>query len=215
MTTAVFLCDSYVRGQSRSLPLERVLAEVRTLVNAGYREVVISGINLGRWGRDLQPDLRLPFADGHVNSRTGDDRLESLILAILQQTSLEKLRISSVEPMDWTDELIRLVAENSGRIARHAHVPMQSGSDAVLRYACTANTVHGITGKKSENSGGDTERGHRCRCNGGFSWRDGSGIRRNMPDGRGVAVYLLARLHIFGASGNACGGRGWNRFRWE
>jgi threonylcarbamoyladenosine tRNA methylthiotransferase MtaB len=55
-----------------------------------------------------------------------------LIRAVLDQTKLEKLRISSVEPMDWSDELIRLQAE-SPRIAKHAHVPMQSGSDAVLR----------------------------------------------------------------------------------
>src|SRR5260370_39962409 len=57
---------------------------------------------------------------------------EDLIRAILSETTLEKLRISSVEPMDWTDDLISLVA-SSPRIAKHAHVPMQSGSDAVLR----------------------------------------------------------------------------------
>src|SRR5262249_33065101 len=51
---------------------------------------------------------------------------------ILQKSSLEKLRISSVEPMDWSDELIGLMASSS-RVAKHAHVPMQSGSDAVLR----------------------------------------------------------------------------------
>jgi threonylcarbamoyladenosine tRNA methylthiotransferase MtaB len=58
--------------------------------------------------------------------------LEDLVRTILDYTPLEKLRISSVEPMDWTDSLIRLMA-GSPRIARHAHVPMQSGSDAVLR----------------------------------------------------------------------------------
>ena len=58
--------------------------------------------------------------------------LVDLIRTILDKTSLEKLRISSVEPMDWSDELIALVA-TSPRIAKHAHVPMQSGSDAVLR----------------------------------------------------------------------------------
>jgi len=56
----------------------------------------------------------------------------NLIRTILAETTLEKLRISSVEPMDWSDDLIHLVA-SSPRIARHAHVPMQSGSDAVLR----------------------------------------------------------------------------------
>ena len=110
-----FCVIPYVRGQSRSLPLPRVLNEVHTLISSGYREVVISGINLGRWGRDL-----------------GDLRFEDLIRSVLDQTSLEKLRISSVEPMDWSDELIHLVA-SSPRIAKHAHVPMQSGSDTVLR----------------------------------------------------------------------------------
>ena len=105
-----------VRGHSRSLPLPQIIREVNSLVATGYREVVISGINLGRWGRDLGPK---PV-------------FESLICSILDQTQLEKLRISSVEPMDWSDELIALVA-SSPRIAKHAHVPLQSGSDAVLR----------------------------------------------------------------------------------
>jgi threonylcarbamoyladenosine tRNA methylthiotransferase MtaB len=106
-----------VRGQSRSLPLQQILSEVNALVAAGYREVVISGINLGRWGRDLV---------------TVPPRFEDLIRAILERTALEKLRISSVEPMDWSDDLIRLMAD-SARIAKHAHVPMQSGSDQILR----------------------------------------------------------------------------------
>jgi threonylcarbamoyladenosine tRNA methylthiotransferase MtaB len=105
-----------VRGQSRSLPLEQVVNEVNVLVNAGYREVVISGINLGRWGRDLPRPLRF----------------EDALHAILDQTHLAKLRISSVEPMDWSNELIGLMA-TSPRIAKHAHVPMQSGSDRMLR----------------------------------------------------------------------------------
>jgi len=61
-----------------------------------------------------------------------DLRFEDLVHAILDRTSLEKLRISSIEPMDWSDELISLMT-SSPRIAKHAHVPMQSGSDAVLR----------------------------------------------------------------------------------
>jgi threonylcarbamoyladenosine tRNA methylthiotransferase MtaB len=127
-----FCVIPYVRGQSRSLPKERVTAEVRSLVEAGYREVVISGINLGRWGRDLEASSQLSAVSSQLKPMTSDQRLESLIRAVLDQTSLEKLRISSVEPMDWSDDLIGLVAA-SGRIAKHAHVPMQSGSDAVLR----------------------------------------------------------------------------------
>lgn len=105
-----------VRGRSRSLRLEEVIREVAALVEAGYREVVLSGINLGRWGRDL--------------ATAG--RFEDLVRAILQRTQLEKLRLSSVEPMDWSDELIELVA-NEPRIAKHVHAPLQSGSDRILR----------------------------------------------------------------------------------
>src|SRR5205807_1779079 len=105
-----------VRGQSRSMRLERVLEEANALVTAGYREIVLSGINLGRWGRDFLPQQK--FAH--------------LVRALLEHTGIEKLRISSVEPMDWTDELIDLAA-GSARIAKHAHVPLQSGSDHILR----------------------------------------------------------------------------------
>jgi threonylcarbamoyladenosine tRNA methylthiotransferase MtaB len=137
-----FCVIPYVRGQSRSLPSGRIVDEVNTLVDSGYREVVISGINLGRWGRDLavssqlsavsQSKQRPPLLGLERNERTDELRLASLVRAILDRTPLEKLRISSVEPMDWSDELISLMA-SSPRIAKHAHVPMQSGSDAVLR----------------------------------------------------------------------------------
>jgi len=118
-----------VRGRSRSLPLEGAIGEVSQLVATGYREVVISGINLGRWGRDLVGHGR---SFDYAPDRLRPPRLEDLVAAILSETSLEKLRLSSVEPMDWSDSLIRLMAE-SPRIAKHAHVPMQSGSDTVLR----------------------------------------------------------------------------------
>ncbi|MGH9513270.1 MAG: tRNA (N(6)-L-threonylcarbamoyladenosine(37)-C(2))-methylthiotransferase MtaB [Terriglobales bacterium] len=116
-----FCVIPYVRGNSRSLPLDEILRQVSTLVSSGYREVVISGINLGRWGRDLPEDGYGP-----------PQRFETLVRSILNETSLEKLRISSVEPMDWTGELIAIMVE-SPRIAKHAHVPLQSGSDRVLR----------------------------------------------------------------------------------
>jgi threonylcarbamoyladenosine tRNA methylthiotransferase MtaB len=111
-----FCIIPFTRGQSRSLDLDEAVREVNELVAAGYKEVVISGINLGRWGRDFSKQ----------------DRFANLVRAILDRTSLEKLRISSVEPMDWSDELIELVA-SSPRISKHAHVPLQSGSDTILR----------------------------------------------------------------------------------
>jgi threonylcarbamoyladenosine tRNA methylthiotransferase MtaB len=112
-----FCVIPYVRGRSRSLPLDEVLQNVDQLVANGYQELVLSGINLGRWGRDL------------TSSR---DRFVDLLQSILERTQVPLLRISSVEPMDWSDELIALAAA-SPRIAKHAHVPLQSGSDRILR----------------------------------------------------------------------------------
>lgn len=110
------------RGSSRSLPEEAVLRQVRGFIAAGGKELVLSGINLGRWGRDLE-----------AQSGTRPS-LPALIQKILTDTELPQLRISSVEPMDWNAELIGLMQAYAGtRIARHAHLPLQSGSDAVLR----------------------------------------------------------------------------------
>ena len=127
-----FCIIPWLRGRSRSLPHAEVLREVNQLVEAGYREVVISGINLGRWGRDLKR------SDAEASSSAGFEdpawtaSLDGLVRSILDHTALEKLRISSVEPMDWSQELITIMA-GSPRIAKHAHVPMQSGSDVILR----------------------------------------------------------------------------------
>jgi threonylcarbamoyladenosine tRNA methylthiotransferase MtaB len=104
-----------VRGRSRSAPLENILEQMCDLATR-YAEVVLSGINLGRWGRDLPGGIR--FVD--------------LLRAILRETPIRRLRISSVEPMDWSAELFEFVA-NEPRIARHVHLPLQSGSDAVLK----------------------------------------------------------------------------------
>jgi threonylcarbamoyladenosine tRNA methylthiotransferase MtaB len=104
-----------VRGLSRSARPESVIAQMRTLAER-YCEVVLSGINLGRWGRDLP----------------GSSRFLDLVKMILDQTPVKRLRISSVEPMDWSSELIELMAREP-RIAEHVHMPLQSGSDSVLK----------------------------------------------------------------------------------
>jgi threonylcarbamoyladenosine tRNA methylthiotransferase MtaB len=113
-----FCIIPFVRGRSRSLKLDEVIGNVYRLVANGYKEIVLSGINLGRWGREFSGETRYRFAD--------------LLRTILDRTTVAKLRISSVEPMDWSDDLIALVAD-SPRICRHAHVPLQSGSDKILR----------------------------------------------------------------------------------
>ncbi|MEZ5365203.1 MAG: tRNA (N(6)-L-threonylcarbamoyladenosine(37)-C(2))-methylthiotransferase MtaB [Bryobacterales bacterium] len=104
-----------VRGYSRSATAEYVLEQIRGLQDE-YPEIVLTGINLGRWGRDLD----------------GRPRFHQLLERILAETQVRKLRISSVEPMDWSDELLRLVASEP-RICKHIHIPLQSASDTVLK----------------------------------------------------------------------------------
>jgi threonylcarbamoyladenosine tRNA methylthiotransferase MtaB len=110
-----FCIIPFVRGRSRSAPADQVIAQVRNLAGR-YREVVLSGINLGRWGREPGSSMRL--AD--------------LIRRLLDETEIARLRLSSVEPMDWSDDLLDLVASEP-RLAKHVHAPLQSGSDKVLR----------------------------------------------------------------------------------
>jgi len=110
-----FCIIPFVRGRSRSAPAQQVLEQVRALA-ARYREIVLSGINLGRWGREAGSTMRL--AD--------------LIRLLLAETDVERLRLSSVEPMDFSDDLLGLMA-GSSRIAKHVHAPLQSGCDGTLR----------------------------------------------------------------------------------
>jgi len=131
-----FCVIPFTRGPSRSLPHAVVLRQVRSFAAAGGKELVLSGINLGRWGRDLSSGFER-------------ESLAGLVRAIFDRTALPCLRLSSIEPMDWDDELIALLRDFGGhpgsprtglrpwgggaRLASHAHLPLQSGSDAVLR----------------------------------------------------------------------------------
>jgi threonylcarbamoyladenosine tRNA methylthiotransferase MtaB len=105
----------FVRGRSRSLEPAQVIDEIARLSAAGYREIVLSGINLGTYGRDLSPRVELI----------------ELLRRILDDTGVERLRISSIEPMDVTEELIALFGSSAG-MAQHFHMPLQSGCDRVL-----------------------------------------------------------------------------------
>jgi threonylcarbamoyladenosine tRNA methylthiotransferase MtaB len=105
-----------VRGRSRSIPPADALDEVRQLVARGYKEIVLSGIHLGTYGRDLSQKLAF----------------HNLVAEVLELPGLERVRLSSIEPLEVTPEIIDLVA-TSPRMARHFHVPLQSGSARILR----------------------------------------------------------------------------------
>lgn len=106
-----------VRGASRSRPIPELVAEVERLVAAGYREIVLCGIHIGLYGEDLGTDLATLMR----------------AFATLELEAPFRLRLSSIEATEVSDELIELMAARPDRIAPHLHMPLQSGSDRVLR----------------------------------------------------------------------------------
>lgn len=110
----------YARGPSRSRPAPEVLEEAARMAESGIREVVVTGIHLGAWGLDL--------AGSEADSGLG---LAGLIRGVAAIPGLVRVRLSSIEPMEITDELLELMAADP-KICRHLHVPLQSGSDEVL-----------------------------------------------------------------------------------
>ena len=105
----------YARGKSRSLPLERVLSQARELSERGFKEVVLTGIHLGAYGEDLLPPISLL----------------DLLQALEREPLGLRLRLSSIEPGEFTPSLIDFLA-GSTSICPHLHIPMQSGDDTLL-----------------------------------------------------------------------------------
>ena len=109
-----FCIVPYARGRTRSVDPESVLAKVRTLVDGGYREVVLTAVHMGNYGHDLHPSTTL----------------QNLIRRVLEETAVERLRISSIEPEDFDDNLLPLWQDR--RLCRHFHLALDSGCDATL-----------------------------------------------------------------------------------
>ena len=110
-----FCITTVARGASRSQPVNHILADVRSALDGGTKEIVLTGVQLGSWGLDLPTPLHL--AD--------------LIFTLLSQTSVPRLRLSSLEPWDLDADFFSLWQD--GRLCRHLHLPLQSGSRTVLK----------------------------------------------------------------------------------
>ncbi|MEX1310518.1 MAG: tRNA (N(6)-L-threonylcarbamoyladenosine(37)-C(2))-methylthiotransferase MtaB [Candidatus Sulfomarinibacteraceae bacterium] len=121
-----FCVVTIARGSGRSLRTDEILAEIRGLVALGYREVVLSGVHLGSYGHDL-----------------GQTRgLEQLVFAILAETDVPRLRLSSLEPWDLDPGFFRIFED--ARVLPHLHLPLQSGCDATLARMARRTTVRGF-----------------------------------------------------------------------
>jgi threonylcarbamoyladenosine tRNA methylthiotransferase MtaB len=106
----------YARGRSRSLDPKRVVEHMKVLKIKGYQEVVLTGIHLGSYGRDFSP----PFP------------LEQLLRQLEEQETPCRIRLSSIEPMDFSKELIHFLS-GSKKVCPHLHIPVQSGEDEILK----------------------------------------------------------------------------------
>jgi threonylcarbamoyladenosine tRNA methylthiotransferase MtaB len=125
-------CDDYctycivpfARGHSLSRPADAIVAEVKALVERGCREVVLTGVQIGAYGRDRYAlrgqDLAPPGAP-----------LAALVRRLLAETEVGRIRISSIQPQDWPADFLELFADP--RLCHHLHLPLQAGSDATLR----------------------------------------------------------------------------------
>lgn len=125
-------CDDYctycivpfARGHSLSRPSDAIVAEVDVLVEQGCREVVLTGVQIGAYGRDR-------YATRGQELAPPGAPLAALVSRLLNETSVARIRISSIQPQDWPPDFLELF--NDPRLCRHLHLPLQSGCDATLR----------------------------------------------------------------------------------
>ncbi len=110
-----------VRGPYLSTDPEKIIADIKNLVNCGHDEIVLTGIHIGKFGVDL------------LSKRTEIKTLPKLVLAIIENTGVKRLRLSSMEINEIDESLIGVMRDHRPGIAPHLHIPLQSGSDSVLR----------------------------------------------------------------------------------
>jgi len=106
----------HARGPSRSRPMQRIADEIKNFSKKGRHEVVLTGIHIGRWGLDLSPETNL----------------HRLLTHIHQNNLIQRVRLSSIEPLEVTDALLSFAAD-SEHLCAHWHIPLQSGDNAVLK----------------------------------------------------------------------------------
>lgn len=119
-----FCITTVARGQGRSRPVADVLLDIRSALNGGTKEIVLTGVHLGSWGQDF------------------GRRLRDLIEAILRETDTPRLRLSSLEPWDLDADFFSLwdPSSSSGRLMPHLHLPLQSGCDSTLKRMARKTT---------------------------------------------------------------------------
>ena len=163
------------RGHARSLGPDAVVDEVRSLVDQGAREVVLTGIDLGRYD-----------SEGLA--------LDGLLKRVLRETDVGRIRLSSIEPAGVTPELLEVMAESGGRVAPFLHIPLQSGCDATLRrmgrtygvcdYLSVVDSVRDVI----------PDAAIACDLIVGFPGEDEAEFAESLETCRGIG---FSRMHVF------------------
>ncbi|MBN2498795.1 MAG: MiaB/RimO family radical SAM methylthiotransferase, partial [Deltaproteobacteria bacterium] len=181
-------CDSrcsycvipHLRGRSRSLPPTEVRDRVDAYLSRGHLEVVLTGIHLGRYGQDLEDRCDLAT-------------LIELLSPVFEMNPAARLRLSSIEPLEWSESLIEAIAAREW-ICRHFHVPLQSGDDGLLagmgRPYCAAQyeaVIHGLAERFPHSAiGADVLVGH-----------PGEGEQQAARTHQLILSLPLSYLHVF------------------
>ena len=120
------------RGKSRSAKPEEVLTEFKELLKAGYKEIILTGVNVGDYGSDLFLNLDRNLDDEQDHEHEKEIDLYSLLRMMLKVEGDYRIRISSIEPNLLSDEILELTADDE-RMCNHFHIPLQSGSSKILK----------------------------------------------------------------------------------
>lgn len=126
------------RGPIKSCRPSAIIKEIKNAVNNGFSEIVLSGIHLGLYGRDLENKISLKNSKNNkkikniIDKKNKHKNLHSLLGEILKIKNLGRLRLSSIEITEINDEIIDLIANNK-KMCRHLHIPLQSGDDDILK----------------------------------------------------------------------------------
>lgn len=123
-----FCIVPYTRGPSKSLPLESILSQIKYFIESGFKEIVLSGIDISSYGRDLEANIELA------------DVLEEILRKF---PKLQRIRISSIDPGAISERLLEIIS-NEKRIMPHIHLSVQSGDNTVLRMMRRRHTVEDV-----------------------------------------------------------------------
>jgi threonylcarbamoyladenosine tRNA methylthiotransferase MtaB len=173
------------RGPERSVPADAVLADVLRAIAAGHREIVLTGINAGTY-------------------RDGATTLPALVRRILAETSIERIRLSSIEPQHVTGELLGVWTGSGGRCLPHFHIPLQSGDDTILRRMGRRYDAASYRGLLNRIRGAIPDVALHADLIAGFPGEDGAAWTRT---GRRTRLPLLGPTGDPGRSNGRPGGR--------